>query len=400
MTKLSLCMIVKNEESALPECLNSVKDVVDEMVVMDTGSTDRTVEIAQRFGAKVPYFEWINDFSAARNEALKYVQGEWVLVLDADEVLNSEIVPQIQQAMSDKNNLVINLIRQEVGAAQSPYSLISRLFRNHLEVKFSRPYHAIIDDQVTKLLTKETHWKVVEMNQVAIFHYGYRPDIVASLDKYTTARKAMEGFFAKHPNDPYVCSKLGGLYLQIGQEKEGLKLLKQGLKSNQAGVHVLFELHYHLGNAYAYQQNFDQAIKHYQKAISQPILPKLKLGAYNNLGSLLKEAGDLQNAQKAYETALKIDPSFAVSYYNLGMLLKAMGKFVEAIAAYQQAIKLNPNYASAYQNLGVVLLKIGAFPDSIEAFKQAITLHQSQNSQEAQRLLQGLEEMGIKLSGI
>jgi glycosyltransferase involved in cell wall biosynthesis len=72
---LSLCMIVKNEEASLPQALSSVKDIVDEMVILDTGSSDRTVEIAREFGSCVYHFDWCNDFSAARNEAVKYVQG-------------------------------------------------------------------------------------------------------------------------------------------------------------------------------------------------------------------------------------------------------------------------------------------------------------------------------------
>ena len=128
MTKLSLCAIVKNEAKSLPQCLESVKDVVDEMIVLDTGSTDNTVEIARELGAEVYHFQWCNDFAIARNEALDRVRGEWVLVLDADEILTPEIVPNIQQAIQDKNNLAINLVRQEIGAAQSPYSLVSRSF--------------------------------------------------------------------------------------------------------------------------------------------------------------------------------------------------------------------------------------------------------------------------------
>ena len=108
--------------------------------------------------------------------------------------------------------------------------------------------------------------------------------------------------------------------------------------------------------------------------------------------------GDLQAAQTAYETALEIDPSFAVGYYNLGMTLKAQGNFTGAIAAYQQAIKLNRDYAFAYQNLGVVLLKIGNLPESMKAFKKAIALHESQNPPEAQRLRQGLRDAGLSLS--
>lgn len=394
---LSLCMIVKNEEYSLPQTLKSVKEVVDEMVVLDTGSTDRTVEIAKELGAEVYHFEWCNDFSAARNESLKYVQGKWVLVLDADEVLTPSIVPEMKQAMKSDRHLVINLVRQEVGASQSPYSLVSRLFRNHPEVRFSRPYHAMVDDSVQELLQREPHWQVVSLSTVAILHYGYQPGAIAALDKYTRARTAMEGFLASHPNDAYVCSKLGALYIQIGQLNEGIELLERGLTSTQVEPPVLFELHYHLGNAYTRLKNFNLALEHYKAALQQPILSQLKLGAYNNLGNLLLSAGDLTTAKTAYETTLKIDRSFAAGHNNLGMTLKALGRMEEAIASYQKAIKLNPDYADAYQNLGVVLLKIGRVPESLSAFANAISLHESQNPAEAQRLRQGLQEMGFQV---
>jgi glycosyltransferase involved in cell wall biosynthesis len=395
MSKLSLCTIVKNEEVSLPKCLASVKDTVDEMVILDTGSTDRTVEIAREFGARVYNFQWCDDFSAARNEALKYVQGDWILILDADEVLNPEIGPEMRAAIANPNYLVVNLIRQEVGASQSPYSLLSRLFRHHPALKFSRPYHALIDDSVAQLRQKETNWKIVDLPSVAIFHYGYQPEAINALDKYERARKAMTGFLAQHPNDSYTCSKLGGLYLQIGQEKEGIRLLKRGLKCNRGNPHTTYELHYHLANAYARQQKLEPAAKHYRKAIEQPILAQLKIGAYNNLGSLLQLAGDLLNAQRAYEIALQITPDFAVGYYNLGMTLKAMGRWQEAIAAYQKALKLAPNYAACHQNLGVVLYKVGKLAESLESFQKAIALYDSQNSQEAERLRQGLRQLGM-----
>lgn len=395
MPKLSLCMIVKNEESNLTRCLESVEDFVDEMIVMDTGSTDRTVEIAQEFGAEVPSFPWCDNFSTARNAALKYITGDWVLVLDADEVLNPKIIPQIRQIMTDENALVINFLRHEIGALQSPYSLVSRLFRHHPRLHFTRPYHAIIDDCAAKILKEEPHWKVVAIPTIGILHYGYQPEAIQSLDKYERARKAMEGFWREHPDDPYVCSKLGALYLQIGQAEKGLKLLKQGLKANTADIHVLYELHYSLANAYARQQKIEQAVKHYQKAIAQPILEPLKLGAYNNLGSLLQGAGDLQNAKKAYEYTLGIDPNFATGYYNLGMIFKRMGNLPEAVKAYQKSLQINSEYAAAYQNLGVVFYKLGYLVESREAFQKAITLHEAQNPLEAQKLRQGLSEIGM-----
>ncbi|ACB52487.1 unknown [Crocosphaera subtropica ATCC 51142] len=396
MTKLSLCMIVKNEEATLSKCLESVQDVVDEIVVMDTGSTDKTVEIAQKFGANIPTFEWGNDFAEARNEALKYVTGDWVLILDADEVLNKKVAPQIKEAIDKDENLVVNLVRHEIGSSQSPYSLVSRLFRKHPEVSFSRPYHAIIDDSVSELIKKESHWKIVDLPAITVFHYGYTPGAIASLDKYNRAQQAMEKFIKEHPNDPYTCSKLGALYAQIGKEKQAIKLFKQGLKSNKADTHVLYELHYHLGNLLSKQEETEKAIKHFQKAIDQPIMPPLKLGAYNNIGVVLQSMGDYKNAAQAYETTLKIDPSFITGYYNFAMTLSAMGKLADAVAIYEKLISLSPNYAAAYQNLGVVLFKLKKLPESSEAFKKAVSLYEAQNNQvAAESLRNGLKELGI-----
>ena len=396
MTKLSFCAIALNEEKSLPQCLLSVKDLVDEIILLDTGSSDRTVEVARSLGAKVNLFQWCNDFAAARNEALKYVTGEWVLILDADEVLTTEIVSEIKLAIEQENNLVINLIRQEVGAVQSPYSLVSRLFRRHGAIEFNRPYHASIDDSVEAILKKENRWQIVDLPDVAILHYGYRPEAIASANKLERAKMAMERFLAEHPNDPYTCSKLGALYLKMNREKEGFKLLKQGLKSSTADAPILFELHYHLANFYSRSANPERAFKHYQKAIDQPILPLLKIGAYNNFGSILQLIGNLEAAKKNYLTALEIDPNFAFAYYNLGRIYKEKGLLVDAIDLYQQAIRLNPDYAFTYQNLGVVLLKVGQLPESIAAFQKAIELHQNQNNlQEADRLTEKLRQMGF-----
>lgn len=389
-------MIVKNEETTLPSCLNSVKDFVAEMIVLDTGSTDNTVKVATELGAKVYHFPWHDDFAEARNEALQYVTGDWVLVLDADEVLNPAIIPVIQKAIANENTLVINLIRQEIGSISSPYSLLSRLFRKHSQVKFSRPYHAMIDDSVEELIKRENHWQIVNLTEIAIEHYGYQLEVIISKNKTEKAKKAMERYFSLHPNDAYVSSKLGALYLQIGEEKKGIKLLKTAIKSNLADESVLFELYYHLANALNKQGDFNNAIKYYQKAIAQPILEKLKLGAYNNFASLYQAKGDFENAIKLYEITIKIEPNFALGYYNLGITYKASGRLFKAIDAYQKAIKLNPDYPYSYQNLAILLLKKGQIEDSVELFKKAINLHQKQNPPEALRLIQELQAMGLR----
>lgn len=404
MATISLCIIVKDEEQRLADCLQSVQGVVDEIIVLDTGSTDNTVAIAHQFNARVQTFEWIDDFAAARNASLQYATGEWILVLDADEQLVQGADERIKQATQGSDYLVVNLLRQEVGAVQSPYSSVSRLFRNHPKVRFSRPYHAMIDDSVAGILAEEPHWQIAQIPTVMIRHEGYQTEAIAHHNKFERARVAMETFLAHHPEDAYVCSKLGALYVQMGVVEKGRQLLETGLEKSDAITSpdaaiadpaIAYELHYHLGIAYSRQQQFEQAQTHYEKALQQPLLDALKLGAYNNLGTLKQNQGDLASAQGLYEQALAVDPTFAIAHYNLGMTLKAMGQFTGAIAHYQQAIRLNPIHAEAFQNLGVAYLKLGQVPQALIAFREAIALHEKRNPEEAERLQRGLQDMGF-----
>ena len=110
---LSLSMIVRDEAERIEACLRSVQGFVDEMVVVDTGSSDATVAIAEGLGASVHRIDWPGDFAPARNQALQWVSGDWVLVLDADERLRPEAREPLRRLMAEPDLLLINLLRQE-----------------------------------------------------------------------------------------------------------------------------------------------------------------------------------------------------------------------------------------------------------------------------------------------
>lgn len=390
---LSLCMIVRDEEAMLRRCLASVADVVDEIILVDTGSCDRTIEIAQGFNAQVYTFTWCDDFAAARNESLKCAHGDWILVLDADEVLVPESVPHLHQAMQQEDTIAVTLMREEVGTAHPP-SQLSRLFRRHPAISFTRPYHELIDDSVADLLQEEPHWQIIALPDLAIQHTGYQTATIDQRQKVDRARTIMERYLISHPEDAYICSKLGALYADVGETTRGLALLQRGLQT-ATDVSVLYELHYHLGSLYTQLNALAKAAEHYQAAIEQPLPQRLKLGAYNNWGNLLKDQEELVRAKALYETTIAINPTFAVGYYNLGLTFKAMGKLKEAIEHYNRAIQLQPAYAEAHQNLGVALLKVGNITESLESFQQAIALYQQQRSPEAARLRDALKAMGL-----
>src|SRR5918997_4758595 len=142
---LSLCMIVKDEEEMLPRTLEAVKPAVDEIIVVDTGSTDRTVEIAESFGAKVLHHEWTGDFAAARNVSIDAATGDWILYLDADEVLVAEDAPRLRELTGQTWREAFYLVETnftgdiEDGTAVTHNAM--RVFRNRPEYRFDGRLH-------------------------------------------------------------------------------------------------------------------------------------------------------------------------------------------------------------------------------------------------------------------
>jgi len=403
--KISLCMIVKDEAERLPGCLDSVRHQVDEMRILDTGSQDDTIAIAQSYGATVTSAEWRQDFAAARNQSLHEATGDWILVLDADETLTEagrELLNVIQAGqpigeLPVASIVAVNLLRHEVNAAQAPYSEVSRLFRNRAEIQFARPYHETIDDSVTQLLQAEPHWQVAFWPEVAIAHTGYEADAIAQRDKFTRAESIMATYLAEHPQDAYICNKLGALYVSLGRSEPGRSLLERGLATQPTDPATRYELHYHLGLAYRDMGLPAIALDHYQKALAQDVPAALKLGAYLNLGSLCQAHQNYQGAIAAFKQAIVAAPDFALAHFNLGIAKRATGDLVGAVAAYEQAIALAPHYAAAHQNLGVALFKLGQLPESIRAFQQAIALYRQTDPAQADDLLKRISSLGISV---
>ncbi|MCS5697456.1 glycosyltransferase [Cyanobium sp. FGCU-52] len=371
---LSLSMIVRDEQENLDACLRSVADFVDEMVVVDTGSSDGTVAVAERWGARVHHLSWPGDFAPARNHALAHTRGDWVLVLDADERLLPEAREPLSQLMGEPDTLLITLLRREEGARQSPYSAVSRLFRRHPDLYWSRPYHAMVDDSVSDLLAREPHWRIRHCPMPALTHGGYRPEVLAGGDKARRLRAAMEADLAERPGDPYICAKLGGLEVSEGDRARGIALLEQGLRHCPPEAHPeRYELLLHLAIARA-QEAPAAAAALYREALALPLDPRLTLAAALNLAALLLRGGDLEGAAAAATAATTAGPELALGWYNLGLIERQRGRLEAAIAAYRRSAQLEPDHAETHQNLAVALLLGGDLPGARSGFRTAIRL--------------------------
>ncbi len=382
-------MIVRNEAERLERCLHSLAGFVDEMVVVDTGSDDDTAAIAASCGASVHHLPWPGDFAPARNHALDLVRGDWVLVLDADEWLRPEARAPLRALMEQPQVLLINLLRQEVGAAQSPFSSVSRLFRRHAAIRWSRRYHAMVDDSVAALLEREPHWQVLACGEPALVHEGYRPELLAASDKAARLREAMEADLADRPGDPYACAKLGALEVSQGQRARGIALLEEGLARVGAGSPAeRYELLLHLAIARSPGEPAAAATL-YRQALALPLEERLTLGARLNLGALLLRQGALEEAAALTAAVTRLCPELPLAWFNLGLIERQRGRLPEAIAAYQQALALAPQQADAQRNLAAALLLAGDIPGAREGFRRAIALLESQGqSQQAIELAQ------------
>ncbi len=165
---LSLCMIVRNEQQNLPRCLASAQPHVDEIVVIDTGSKDNTTEIALQFGARVNYFEWCDDFAAARNYAVSQASSDWILAIDADEELVVESKNFRNQLITESDVFSLELIDANSESKLTEFRPI-RLFRNQPELRYVNRFHEQLARQGQQINRSQASC----LPGVKILHYGY-----------------------------------------------------------------------------------------------------------------------------------------------------------------------------------------------------------------------------------
>ena len=394
-------MIVKNEEACLPDCLRSVQSLVDEMIVVDTGSSDKTVEIAGSFGAEVVHYPWNNDFAEARNVSLRHATGDWILVLDADEAVAPEDLARIRQLVQDPDVTGYKLVQRTYsnattmaewlavehpcpeargcsGYTPSPYV---RLFRRDRDIYFEGKVHEIVEYTISKM-----GGRIVETD-IPIHHYGYISDSDSARRKerlYRGIVEEMEAGSGSAEARSYLYKGIG--CIELKEYEDAMVFLKKAETLAPQNAMILFNL----GLCTDAQGRSDEAVHYYHLVLAYD---PGHVGAYNNLAAVLTREGRLADAEVLYRTALKYNPDHYILHYNLAIFLKNQGRNDEAIAEFQKTLSINPEVAEAHLSSGVLFFKKGDYARARDSFKRVLEIDRSHET--AKKNLEVLEEMGV-----
>lgn len=285
--RISACYIVKNEEKNIGKSIASLQGMYDELIVVDTGSTDNTVNEAEKYGAQIYHFQWQNDFSKARNFALSKVTGDWIIFLDADNYYVGDVDIREYLANIEKNSDIDGLLLPEydVFHRELPPSRVARIFRNREYIRYRGAIHEVIHGigrNITLHLAKD----------IKLMHSGSHADIMP--DKL----------------------------------KRNLDLLLEDIAQN--GENNAY--YYYIAECYFGLQDYEKAIDYIRKAIASPVRHYREEANYYHilLESMRQCNYPGEEMAKIATEAIKKFPNMPEFYGEQGIILSSIGRYDEA----------------------------------------------------------------------
>lgn len=357
---LSLCMIVRDEERVLGDALASARLFFSEMIVVDTGSKDRTREIARDAGAKVYDFPWCDSFSAARNESLRYAKGKWLFWMDADDTLpwssGEALLHAALNAPPEVMGFVVPVQFVEDGASASGTRVDHvKLFRRLPDLAFEGRIH----EQILPSLRRAMPEGLIARCEALVLHSGYDTSPEGQAKKRRRDLKLLKLDYRERPNHPFVLFNLGMTYHYLGEHKEAIRWFQKCLKvsgveeshlrkayallalsQREAGDQAAClrtleeglllvpedpELHFHAGNELTAAGRYEEARRHYLQVAEADIgdhFSSVDIGilgykTYHNLGGLCLLMDDYPAARDWWHKAIEAAPSFLPSAFAL-----------------------------------------------------------------------------------
>ena len=368
---VALAMIVKNDAERLRRCLNSVKDLVSDMVIVDTGSTDSTQEVAQEFGARLLERKWPDDFAQALNWALDVVEHEWTLRLDSDEWLLAGQLERIRPLLDRTDLLGVRFIRENYQAdGRYTESSLLRLWRTDPKLR----YRGVVHERIPlELLEEVAAGRDILESDIRIGHDGYLAGTLP--EKHRRNLRLVEKELTKHPNDLYyLAERVRILYLlDDPQSAVAADSLLHELEAHQdadvaptailSGPLTLFMDR--APDADLNGRDVDLAIR-----LARGWFSSEPAATYAAAKTLIRRK-DLRNAldalldlERMSETGQYIRTGFAhpamlqeALWQNLALVAHQLGRTNIAVRNYERLLRHDPNHPVARQNLSLLLKK-------------------------------------------
>jgi GT2 family glycosyltransferase/Tfp pilus assembly protein PilF len=406
---LSVCLIARNEERFLGQCLDSVKGLADQIVVVDTGSTDRTVEIARTHGAEVHAFTWCDDFSAARNAALEHARGDWVLMLDADEELPPAQHEALRKLLRAAAVISWRLRLQDVGREAEGCSYVPRLFRNAPGLFYVGRVH---EQVFTSLEVRRQEWGLeTRMGDATLRHYGYTKELTQERDKVGRNLRLLERAVIETPGEANLLMNYGLELTRAGRPAEGLRQYRAALDAMAAepparvvpearemllaqcctqlmaakchaeivqvltsplarlGTGLTASLHFSLGLAQMELQEFAAAAEQFRQCLAKRDRPALspvnveirKAGPRHCLALCLIQGKHLEAAEREFQLAREADPESVPVVLDYARFLHEQGRSVEGLQLLHQFTAERPQAVAAWLAGGSIALSRAEF---------------------------------------
>ncbi|MDB5388449.1 MAG: wbbL 5 [Planctomycetaceae bacterium] len=365
--RLSLCMIVRDNESTIRPCLESIRPWVDEMVIVDTGSLDTTPEICREYGARVFEFPWIDDFSAARNASLKHAQGEWIFWMDSDDTISAKCGRELRELANTRHpENVLGYVMQvhcprmsENGHADITVVDHIKLFPNRPELRFEHRIHEQILPAIRRLGGE------VQFTEIHVVHSGSDHSVAGRQRKLERDFRLLDLDLKDKPDHPFVLFNLGMTHADCHQHTAAVHYLQRCLDVSHTDESHVAKTYALLVSSLVCLDQDASARQVCQQA--RKLFPEDKELLFRQ-AMLAHQTNRLSEAVQLYHQVLtpmesrrflSVDMDLAgyKARHNLALVYEDLGMFGEAEAQWRTIVRENPRIVSAQVGLAECLLK-------------------------------------------
>lgn len=368
---LSLCIIAKNEEEFLERCINSVKSIVDEIIVVDTGSSDKTKEIAKSAGAKVFDFVWEDDFSKARNKSLEHATSSWILILDADEIIDQNDLKRLKELIDEEKSQGIDAYSFVTKNFSNNFRVIgwrpckqingfsgwygskkTRLFRNNKDYKFEGEIHELVDYSILK------NKGIIKFITIPILHFQKLNK--KKLDYYLSLSQRK---VKTNPDNSKTHLDYANQNKIVGNNQIAIEEFNKVIFLSKKKGTFYIKANIGLGEIYLNNNELEKAKEYFENALK---IDNKNIESHLNLGTVYFKIGNFKKAEEYLEKCLKLNEKNVLCMINLGAVYQKLEKYNKSIIILDKAISINHHNPEAFFNLGVAYGKLGDFDNALK----------------------------------